>query len=182
MFKNEIISHLLIAFGYFLLVSFLRWRLDFDLFWLWFGGLSGTFLLDIDHLFYWFFYHPEKEDSQEAKSLLKQRNFLGMYRLLVSSHATHTRMVFHTALFQIVLLIMAFYILSSGGSIFASGLVMAVNLHLLKDQWQVFLSGDKEYLIDWLFWQIKGIPAKKYLNFYLVGATIIFLVLTRLLV
>lgn len=181
MLNSEIVSHLLVTIIYFLLISLFHFKLDINLFWLWLGAFGGTFLLDIDHLLYWFVVHPEKEDSQQAKALLKFRNYKGMYRILLAFHATHTRLIFHTALFQIVLFILAFYVISSGGSFFGSGLVMAACLHLLKDEWQDYQK-DKERLADWLFWQIKGIPVQKYLKLYLAAASLIFAGLSILLI
>jgi len=142
----------------------------------------GTFLLDLDHLLYWFFSHPEKQDSQYAKVLLKTRNYRGMYALLQRTHQAHTRLTFHTALFQLVLLALAFYVLTSGGSLFGSALVMAMNLHLLKDEWFDYLSGKRETLADWLFWQIKGVAVEKYLRLYLAGVSAVFLLLSLILV
>lgn len=182
MLGNEIVSHLLLTFAYFLAVSLLRWQLDLSLFWLWSGAFLGTFLLDLDHLLYWFFSHPEKQDSQYARVLLKTRNFRGMYGLLQRTHRAHVRLTFHSAIFQLILLALAFYILSSGGSLFGSALVMAMNLHLLKDEWADFLKGKKEALVDWLFWQIKGVAMERYLRLYLWGATAVFLLLSLILI
>ena len=164
--QGEILSHLLVTFIYFLLVSILRWKLDFSLFWLWVGALLGTFFLDLDHLLYWFYLHPDEPDSQEAQRVWREKRTEGLGELkeiLEKSHHTHLRLIFHTAVFQVVLIILAFYIVSSGGSILASSFVMAINLHLLKDEWSVY-KVDRTGLVDWLFWQVKGIPMEKYLD------------------
>lgn len=182
--KSEITSHLAVSFFYFLALSVLRFKIDIALVFLWLGGLLGTFLLDIDHLLYWFVTHPEKEDSTEAKALWQQKGFRGyreMFQLVEKTHCTHDRLIFHTALFQVILFVLAFYIISSGGSFFGSGLVMAACLHLLKDEWQDYRR-DKERLADWLFWQIKGIPAQEYLKLYLVAVSLIFAGLSILLI
>lgn len=185
--KNEIISHLTASFFYFLALSVLRLKIDAGLVFLWLGGLFGTFLLDIDHFLYWFVVHPEKEDSVVARRILldKSMKLKGKlkewYLLLEKWHFTHRRLIFHTALFQVILLVLAFYIISSGGSFFGSGLVMAACLHLLKDEWQDYQK-DKERLADWLFWQIKGIPVQKYLKLYLAAASLIFAGLSLLLI
>lgn len=184
---NEITSHLFVTFVYFLLVSVLKWKFDIGYLWLWIGALAGTFFLDIDHLLYWFVTHPEKEDSREAREIVRGFRGVGdagklkeLYLLGQKYHNTHHRLIFHSVVGQAVLLILAFYILSSGGSIFASALVMSINLHLLKDEWQAYFE-DKEGLSDWLFWQIR-LPMKKYLNLYLVGISVLFLILTRFLI
>jgi len=180
-FKNEVFSHLVITFFYFFTVSVFRLKLDINLVLIWLGGLLGAYFLDIDHLIYWFVTHPEREDSKQAKILFEENNWGGLYRLLTVSHSSHTRLVFHTVLSQIVLLILAFYILSSGGSLFASAFIMSINLHLLKDEWWQYLQGARASLADWLFWQVRGIATEKYLAFYLAAVTIIFGGLTALL-
>lgn len=191
--KSEINSHLLVTFIYFLLVSLLRWKFDLSYFWLWTGALLGTFFLDIDHLVYWFITHPEEKDSIEAREIWSGGRTRGarwtrrtretierlkeLYLLGQKFHDTHNQLIFHSVVGQTILFLLTFYILSSGGSIFASAFMMSINLHLLKDEWQGFFV-DKKNLSDWLFWQIKGMPKEKYLGVYLGGVSLLFLGLT----
>lgn len=42
--------------------------------------------------------------------------------------------VFHTLIFQAILAVLSFYVLSSSGSLFGIGFVMVMNLQLLKDE------------------------------------------------
>lgn len=155
---SVVFSHLLATGLYLLTVSFLRFKFDFSLVWLWLGGLVGTFLLDLDQVIYIFVSHPEKNDGQ----------------------ATGHHLIFHTATFQLILFALALFILTSGGSLFGSALVMTVNLHLLKDEWQGFLK-EKNKLPAWLFWQIEA-PMEKYLNVYLLGVSLVFGLLTLFLI
>lgn len=183
--KSEIITHLVITFFYFLVLSVLRLKIDTGLVFLWLGGLLGTFLLDIDHLLYWFIIHPEKEDSAEAKALWQQKGVGGyrqIYGLIQKTHSSHDRLIFHSAVFQAILLVLAFYVVSSGGSFFGSGLIMSINLHLLKDEWQDYAKRGEGVVSNWLFWQIKGIPVQKYLKLYLIIISLIFLSLSWLLI
>lgn len=191
--KNEVFAHLLVTFVYFLLVSVSRWKFDFGLIWLWLGAFVGTFLLDFDHLIYWFITHPEEEDSIEAEKIVsdKMRAAKGFsrikeiikdsYELLQRVHSSHARLVFHSVVGQAILFVLAIYVITSGGSIFGSALVMAANLHLLKDEWTDFRR-NKDHLADWLFWQIREPKLKEYLKEYLVGVTLVFLILTGLLI
>ena len=181
MFKSETASHLLVTFVYFLIISVFRWQLDFGLVWIWAGALLGVFLLDLDHLIYWFYAHPEAEDSRYAKILARTGNYKGLYSLLVRYHQTHNRLIFHSAVFQIILIVLSFYVLTAGGSLLGSALVLSMNLHLLKDVWFDFIKNRKDELTDWLFWQIRGVAAVNYLNIYLVAVTVVFLLLTTLI-
>lgn len=187
--NNEVFSHLLVTFIYFFLVSVLRWKLDWGLWGLWSGALLGTFFLDIDHLVYWFVTNTEKEDSKEAKEIVggfgEIRDIRGigkkLYILLQKVHFSHTSLIFHSVIGQVILFILAIYVLTSGGSVFGSGFIMAVNLHLLKDEWTDFIK-DKDHLRNWLFWQIREPRAGEFLREYLIIISLLFLVLTKLLI
>ena len=174
MFKKEIISHFLVTLAWLVVISLLRWYLKWNLVWLWLGGFVGTFLLDIDHFFYWFFYHPEKEDSKIALELWKKGDFRKLVMLMAEYHTTHTRLIFHTALFQVIFLIFSFFIFTTSGSFFAAGLVAGMNLHLLKDEWGEILEKKGEHLNDWLFWQVKRKISLREQGIYLIIVSLVF--------
>lgn len=193
--KNEIASHLIVTFVYFFLVLVLRLgelgRLGvLGVLGMWGGALFGTFFLDIDHLFFWFVTRTETQDAIEARGIIQRtRGIRGirrtreitkeLYKLLKKVHFTHTRLVFHSVVGQVVLLILAFYLLTSGGSVFGSAFILSVNLHLLKDQW-VDYQKNKGHLADWLFWQIRG-GSEKTLKVYLSVVSLVFLCLSLLM-
>jgi len=189
MLRSEVYSHLLVTFIYFFVVSVLRFKLDWNLLGLWLGALLGTFFLDIDHLLYWFVTHPEKEDSVEARKVwglggmgdIKEK-IARIYQLLQRVHESHVRLIFHSVVGQGILLVLAFYLLTSGGSIFGSAFIISISLHLLKDEWFDFFDGKKQHLSDWLFWQVRGISTEKHLSTYLIIVSALFLVLTGLLI
>ena len=193
--NSEIVTHLLATFIYFLLIIVLRLvGGGLSELGLWgilgmFGGaVLGTFFLDIDHLIYWFITHPEKEDSKEAGEAVRglkigniREKAKGLFILLKKVHRTHTRLIFHSVIGQIILLVLAFYLLTSGGSILGSAFIMSINLHLLKDEWQDYFK-DKKHLIDWLFWQVRAEIPEKQLTVYLVIVSLVFLGMTGLLI
>lgn len=171
---------MLVAVIYFLAIVVLRGKIDISLLWIWLGMSVGTFLLDIDHFIYWFVTHPEEEDSKEARMVWEKKGIGGMGEmgeLLGKCHQAHTKLIFHSLVLQAVLLLLAFYILTSGGSLFASAFILAINLHLLKDEWQDYFRSPAR-LNNWLFWQVRGINTEKYLDFYLTAVSLIFLLLT----
>jgi len=185
MLRSEIVSHLFLTLIYFALVSFLRFKFDLSLLSLWLGAILGMFLLDLDHLIYFFFTHPEAEDSKMAREIWEKRGLGGIGKIIkiaLKYHKTHHHLIFHTATFQIILFVLSFYILISGGSLLGSALVISANLHLLKDEWFDLYQSGKANLTDWLFWQIRGLPVEKYLKVYLIGVSLFFLVLTYFLI
>lgn len=181
---SEILSHFMVTIIYFLVITILRGKIDINLLWLWIGVMMGMFLLDVDHLVWWFVTHPEEEDSKAALGIWKTKGVSGvgeLKRLLYENHHKHIRLIFHSVLFQVILLILAFYALTSSNNFFVFGLVLSVNLHLLKDEWQDFFR-DKQQLCNWLFWQINQENICRYTNLYLTIVSIIFLILSVLVI
>jgi len=178
MFKKEFYSHLLVTFIYFISISFFNIRLGFGLILLWLGALVGTFLLDIDHLLLCLDSSNKTWWAEKSRYLWNKKRYKEVIFYLGETHLEHRTLTFHSALFQPILLLLAFFVLTSTGSLFGSGLVMSLNLHLLKDEWQCFLT---EGRLDWLFWQIKGRINQRGEKIYLLTTTFIFFLLSRLL-
>lgn len=176
---KEVGSHLLITFFWLAVAGISRFSLGLNFLLLCLGSILGTFLLDIDHLIYWFFLYPGKTDSLEAQKLLKQKSFQGLLLLAAEYHGDHLRLIFHSALFQLVLLGLTLYVFTAGESDFVLGLVVALNLHLFKDEWEEYYSGSPEHLNRWLFWHF-GIKVPLRLQMlYLAVTSLAFLFLLR---
>lgn len=75
-------------------------------------------------------------------------------------HQAPEQPLLHSALFQATLTFLAFYIVTSSGSFFGSGLVMGMVLHLIKEE--IGESKNPERLNRILFWNIqREITAKE---------------------
>lgn len=178
MLKKEVFSHLLVAFIYFAIVTILNFRLGFGLVFLWLGALVGTFLLDIDHVLRGLDSENKTWWAEKFRFLWNKRKYKEAIFYSAETHLEHRNLTFHSALFQPLLLILAFFVLTSTGSLFGSGLVMSMNLHLLKDEWQCFL---EEGELSFLFWQIKRKVDKSTQRLYLIVVTFFFSLLSLLL-
>lgn len=178
MMKKEVRSHLAATSIYFLVVSLFNFRIGLNLVLLWLGAFLGTFLLDLDHLVLCL--DPENKTwwAEKFRHLWRGKRYKEAVFYLVETHLEHRTLTFHSVLFQPILLVLAFFVLTSTGSLFGLGLVMSMNLHLLKDEWQCFF---EEGRIDWLFWQIKREIDKKGQKIYLLTVTCFFGLLTLLL-
>lgn len=117
-----------------LIILFKRW---FDLsYWpLVAGGVLGTFLPDVDHLIYVYFLSPQELTSQRVNSLVERRDIKRSVELLYETRAERKNLIFHSFYFQIIFLVLTFFVISSSGSVFGRGLVGAFFLHLVVDQW-----------------------------------------------
>jgi len=179
MVKKELKSHLLVTVVYFILISLLRFHFSFDLVYLWVGALLGAFLLDLDHVLLGFDPSNRAWWAEKFRFLWQQKKFREAIFSLVETHLEHRRLIFHSVLFQPILLVLALFVLTSTGCLLGSGLVMSMNLHLLKDEWECFLEGRD---INWLFWQVKRKIDKKGQKIYLLAVTFIFFLLSLFLI
>ena len=62
-----------------------------------------------------------------------QGKFLGTLKFLAETRSERKNLIFHTILFQAIFLVLTIFVLTSSGSLFGRGLVLAFYLHLLVD-------------------------------------------------
>jgi hypothetical protein len=132
--KKEIFVHFAFLISLLILISIARGYLSISYWSLWLGGIIGTILPDLDHFLYVYFLRPQELTSQRVGLMMGKRDIWGSLEMLAETRSERTKLIFHTATFQIIFLILTFFVLSSSGSIFGRGLVLAFSLHLLVDQ------------------------------------------------
>jgi len=132
--KKEIFIHFAFFVSLFIFVSIARGYFSFSSWQFWLGGLVGTILPDIDHLLYVFFLKPQELTSQRVSYLVGKRDIWGGLELLAETRSERTRLIFHTTTFQLIFLVLTFFVLTSSGSLMGRGLVLAFFLHLMVDQ------------------------------------------------
>jgi len=177
MIKKELTSHYLVTLVWLIIISLLRWRWNLELVWLWIGGLMGTMILDLDQVFCALVIYPE----EEAGKLWRQRKIKTLLEYLVETYSQRIKLTFHNAFFQIGLLVFGFWVLTSTGGLFGKGLVMAANLHLLKDEFHLLLRGREEELRRWLFWPMRQEVSFEGQKIFVVIMGLVFLGLNLLL-
>lgn len=182
MARKELVSHLLVTLIWLVLVTFLRWQWGWYLVWLWLGGAAGTFLLDLDHLFYTLFLYPQEATSLKVKQLLSQKQLKEAFILLVQTHDERARLSFHNAFFQVIFMVFCFWVVTSSASWFGRGLVMAMALHLLKDELELYFAGKQKWLRQLLFWPIKKEFSLQQEKNFLILMVLLFLGLSLLLI
>jgi hypothetical protein len=132
--KKEIFIHFSFLISLFVFISVLRDWMSLSYWPFWLGGIIGNFLPDLDHIIYIYFLRPQELTSQRAGYMLGKRDFFGSMNLLARTRSERTKLIFHTALFQIVFVILSFLVVTSSGSLLGRGIVLAFSLHLLIDQ------------------------------------------------
>jgi len=132
--RREIFIHLSFLVSFFIFITlFKRWfTLEYWPFWA--GGLIGTLLPDLDHVIYALYLRPNDLNSQRVNYMIKRREIWETIKFLAETRYERTKLIFHTATFQIIFLVLTFWVISSSGSPFGRGLVLAFALHLSVDQ------------------------------------------------
>ena len=94
------------------------------------GGLLGTFLPYVDYIIYAFVLKPQPQ----GVGVINKKSVLGAISQYENDKAIAGDLIFHTALFQAILLVFVFFVVSSSGSLLARGIVLSFSLHLILDQ------------------------------------------------
>ena len=182
--KEELKHHLLPLLALFLIIS-LFWIFSsvpyYQFIYLFFGLIWGAFILDTDHLIYWFFLNPNTEESKLAQFAFKKRDFTSLLRLLESTHKGHTSLIFHHYFFQVILALFSFFIFTSSNNVFAMAFVLAINIHLLVDQINDYLQNPR-HLQNWLFAREKKQLPISSLKYYLGTFSFLTLLFTFFLI
>ncbi|HET7099418.1 MAG TPA: hypothetical protein VFI61_04265 [Patescibacteria group bacterium] len=132
--KRELFLHFSFLLSFFIFISIIKHYLNISYWPFWLGGLVGVFLPDVDHILYVLFLKPVELTSQRVNYLLQKKDFKRSIELLYETRGERRGLIFHTVYFQLIFLILTFWMLSSSGSLFGKGLVLSFSLHLLIDQ------------------------------------------------
>jgi len=168
--KKEILKRFIPTIIFLAILSLLHWQEKWQLIGLWAGGFIGAFLLDLDHLIYCFFQNPHEFTPQRLRRYLQQGQYKYSLALLFETQKERERLIFHSLLFQVVLLVAVFFVLTSSAGLLGKGLVLVLFLQSLISQFNEFLKTGK---MDSWFWQVKiSLPS----NFQALYLLLIFLI------
>ena len=103
MLRKEIVGHFGLIIIWLAAITIFHLNWRLNLLWFWLGGMAGTLLPDLERFLY---REPFSVDSQ--------------------------KLPFRNVIFQVVLLVACFYVITSSASFLGKGLVMAMFLRLLK--------------------------------------------------
>lgn len=192
MLEKELKSHYFVALVWLAAIVILRLLVNVRVFfsvinlvnWLAFclGALLGTMALDIDQLVSALFFYPESQSTLRVRQLLKQNKFKEIIIILADTYQERIKRPFHGAIFQAFMALFSFWVLTSTGNWLGKGIVMAMGLHLLKDEVELLLKNRPEVLRSWLFWQIKREVSFQQQKVFVVIMLLLFLGLNLLLI
>jgi hypothetical protein len=132
--RKELLRHFLAAFVFITLVLLAKGWFELTYLTIFLGGVVGTLLPDLDHLIYVFFLAPQELSSQRVGSMVAKRNFWEAVNFLAETRMERKELIFHTIFFQLLFIVVTFFVITSSGSVFGRGLVLAFSLHFLVDQ------------------------------------------------
>lgn len=132
--KRDFFIHFSFWLFFFVLISLVKHYLALGYWPFWLGGAVGVFMPDLDHLLYVLFLDPQDITSQRVGFLWGKKEYRRIVELLYETRSERRVLAFHTFFFQIIFLILTFFIMSSSPSLFGKGLVLSFALHLSVDQ------------------------------------------------
>lgn len=132
--RRELFIHYSFWFSFFVFISLIKHYFTLDFWPFWLGGIVGTVMPDLDHIIYFYFVSPTDLTSQRFNFLLQRKEIGRMLTLLYETRTERKGLIFHTIFFQMIFLLLTFWMLTSSGSLFGRGLVLAFALHLSVDQ------------------------------------------------
>lgn len=123
---------------------------------------------DIDHLLYMYL-RPQELTTQRVGFLISKHDIKRVFTLLYETRSERKDLIFHTAFFQLIFLVLTFWIMTSSGSYFGKGLVLAFSLHLLVDQIvDLTEMGSFDNWLKYLPWRLDLSKAKIYWLFAVI--------------
>lgn len=131
--RREIFLHFSFWFSFFILITLANQLFSLNYWPFWLGGIIGTILPDIDHILY-LYLKPQELTTQRVESLVDKHEVKRVFTLMYETRSERKDLIFHTVFFQVIFLILTFWVLASSGSLFGKGLVLAFSLHLVIDQ------------------------------------------------
>ncbi|OGM22207.1 hypothetical protein A2961_02410 [Candidatus Woesebacteria bacterium RIFCSPLOWO2_01_FULL_39_21] len=175
--KRELLTHFGFAGLYFLLAAIFKNWFDLKYLEFWTGGIIGTLLPDIDHVIY-VYLRPHELTSQRVAKKLETANIFEALEILAVTRSERSKLIFHTAPFQLLFFVLTFLVLTSSNSLLGMGLSVAFSLHLMVDQLLDLMS--QKNLSNW-FHQVPISLNIKKASLYWGACVLVLLILTILI-
>ncbi len=132
--RRELFIHFAFWFSFFVFITLTRHYFSLSYWPFWLGGIAGIILPDIDHLIYVYFVKPQDLTSQRVGYLVNKKEIGRGVELLYETRNERKELIFHSVFFQVIFLVLTFWMISSSTSFFGRGLVLSFALHLSVDQ------------------------------------------------
>jgi hypothetical protein len=131
--KKDLLTHFTFFIAFFVFITIFHGWFSLEYIAFWFGGIIGTFLPDIDYLFYAYLLEPDNGFSVDLKGKIGNGKYSQGFKSMAESGIPRNQLIFHNASFNVLFAIFSFLVLSSSSSLLGAGLVLAFMLHLFLD-------------------------------------------------
>lgn len=138
------------------------------------GAVIGSFLPELDHLIYALFLKPHELTSQRIQGKVQARQWPAALSLLYVTRKERRELIFHTAFFQIVFVLLAFLIATSTASAFGRGLALGFLITLFMDQLVGYFN--REDISHW-FYAIPMTISRSQFKLYIIVQGLLILLL-----
>lgn len=147
------------------------WQEWISILWFIIGAIVGAITLFGDRILDIYVVNPETKLAVFAKKYFAQGKNRDGIMILAKNKQLQRRLYMHSALFQVIWVVLAVFGIMSTNSVFGKGYILGLGLWLLLEEWEDY-GKSKDYLKDWLFWQINMPMDNKKLKIYLVMMTV----------
>ncbi|HUW21853.1 MAG TPA: hypothetical protein VMW41_04270 [Candidatus Bathyarchaeia archaeon] len=179
MFRQKAPVYSAVLLIYLGLVTFLRWQFKIEIVFFWLGGFAGLLLYNLDQVVYLVWQDPNSLTTGKLKTLVNQRRFKESLDLLSDTCDERKHLVAHSVVFQIALVALTFFAISSTASLFGKGLVIGLFLYSLINQGLLLVQGKS--MACW-FWQLGIKLTRRAEACYFLSLVIILFLFTLLLI
>jgi len=145
------------------------------------GAIIGWLIPWLDKIVYIYILHPEVQAAQYVKYQISQKQFKAAWQSLNTRAKEFDKLTTRSLLFQLAWVVLAFFAVTSSAGWFGKTLVLTIGGRLLFEQWQDWVK-DRAGLKQKLFWQVKREWGDGEVKIYLIGMTVAFVWLVRLMI
>ncbi|OGC51154.1 hypothetical protein A2982_03135 [candidate division WWE3 bacterium RIFCSPLOWO2_01_FULL_39_13] len=140
------------TFWFFALMSFL-------------GSIAGVLFLDLEYIVNSYFIDPMSESAVRIKELIGSKNIKGFISYINDAEDTFGEGTVRSILFQIILIVFTFYVITTRSWVFVQGMVLSMSACLLY--YQIIEYSRTKTLQRW-FWIYNQTPSRTTYSIYLV--------------
>ncbi len=177
--KNHFFTFLIFLILYLLAISLISLKLGWQLSFFWLGVVLGFVIYQLYNLFYSLCLSSNQPPTLDLKKTFQIKKIPQLENLAIQYSLEKKNLPTNSALFQLGLVILAFFALSSTSSLVGKGLVLGLFLYSLICQGIFLFKGQS--IDHWFTFISPNIP-RKIQAFYFLVLLLIFLLLSFLLI
>lgn len=136
------------------------------------GAILGALMMDLEFILYAYIIEPNSPASLSIKTFVRANGFGGYVRYLNENEYSFTELPLRSVLFQVLLMIFAYYVVITGGHYFGVALILSMLATIFYMQ---IIELNKLGNLDRWFWLYNGDVNRDQSIAYLCGLGLAFL-------